>query len=41
MPTSPSLIGSLATSNAAEITVIGNYAYVADYAAGIKIIDIE
>ena len=37
----PTLLGSLDTDHACEVTVNGNYSYVADASAGLKIIDVS
>ena len=35
--TSPTLVGSIATTSACDVAVVDNYAYVADDADGLKI----
>jgi len=41
MSITPTLVGSMATLNAYKVTIVGNYAYVADQGGGLKIIDIS
>jgi len=40
MSITPVLVGSIATTNALGVTVVDNYAYVADFTSGLKIIDV-
>jgi len=41
MSITPVLVGSIVTSYAQGVTVVGNYAYVADGSSGLKIIDVS